>query len=146
MFTGMTILSYLLLYGPRPEELSGYFLRGPGLAHLLAYVGMTWLACIGYGAVFLVLGLRFHNPVVPAVFVFVWEWINFLLPAVLKKISVIHYLHSLAPVPLDVGPFALIAEPTSPWIAVPGLVVVSAALLAGSTLIVRRSEIRYGDD
>ena len=41
-----------------------------------------------------------------------WEWLNFLLPPLLKKVSVIHYLNSLVPVPISEGPFAVVAEPT----------------------------------
>jgi hypothetical protein len=49
---------------------------------------------------------------IPAAAILGWEWINFLLPPALKKISVIHYLQSLCPVPVPHGPFALPAEPT----------------------------------
>ncbi len=72
----------------------------------LTYLGITALACIGYGAVFLIIGLFFRNPIIPAILIYGWEWINFLLPPLLKKLSVIHYLHSLTPVPIPEGPFA----------------------------------------
>jgi ABC-type transport system involved in multi-copper enzyme maturation permease subunit len=146
IFTAMTTVSYVLLYAPAPGALGSYFLGGPGLGHLVAYVGITILACFGYGAVFMLLGLMFRNPVIPAAFILGWEMINSFLPSLLKKISVIHYLYSLAPVPLDMGPFALVGEPTSPWVAVPGLLLVCAALLAASALLVRHMEIRYGND
>jgi ABC-type transport system involved in multi-copper enzyme maturation permease subunit len=146
IFTAMTVLSYLLMYVPSPQFVGSYLLGGPGLSHLMSYVGITWLACIGYGAVFMLLGLLFRNPVVPAVLVFGLESINSMLPSLLKKISVIYYLHSLAPVPIDMGPFALVGDPISPWVAVPGVLLVSAALLAASSVIVRHMEIRYGSD
>jgi len=146
IFTGMTVVSYLLLYAAAPSAIGTYFLGGPGLGHLLAYVGITILACLGYGAVFMLLGLIFRNPVIPAAFILGWETINAFLPSLLKKISVIHYLNSLAPVPADMGPFALVGEATSPWVAVPGLLLVCAALLGASALLVRHMEIGYGDD
>ena len=55
---------------------------------------------------------------IPAARVLGWEWLNSFLPAVLKKISVIHYLQSLCPVPIDAGPFALPAEPTPAPLAI----------------------------
>jgi ABC-type transport system involved in multi-copper enzyme maturation permease subunit len=146
VFTVMTVASYLLLYATSPQALSGYFFGGPGLGHLVAYVGITILACFGYGAVFMLLGVMFRNPVIPAAFILGWEIINSYLPSLLKKISVIHYLNSLAPVPVDMGPFALIGEPTSPWVAVPGLLLVCAALLGAAALLVRHMEISYGND
>ena len=83
----------LLLYFPHfPSESSRFFLDGPGLGQLLTYAGITILACIGYGAFFLVVGLFFRNPIIPAIVLYGWEWLNFLMPPLLKKISVIHYL------------------------------------------------------
>ena len=77
------------------SESSRFFFDGPGLGQLLTYAGITILACIGYGAFFLVVGLFFRNPIIPAIVLYGWEWLNFLLPPLLKKISVIHYLNSL---------------------------------------------------
>lgn len=119
---------------------------GPGGPEVLAYLGITLLACLGYGAVFLVIGLFFRNPMIPALVAYGWEWINFLLPPVLKKISVIHYLHSLMPVPVSEGPFALLADPTPVWIAVPGLLATAAVVMVLAGLRIRKMEIRYGGD
>ena len=81
----------LLLYVPHfPSESARFFFDGPGLGQLLTYAGITILACIGYGAFFLVVGLFFRNPIIPALVLYGWEWLNFLLPPLLKKISVIH--------------------------------------------------------
>src|ERR1043166_8910880 len=63
--------------------------------------------------------------VIAMVLLYGWEWLNFLLPPLLKKISVIHYLNSLVPVPLSEGPFAVVAEPTPAYIAVPSMLVVT---------------------
>src|SRR5215510_11058242 len=113
LFTGTTVVSMLLLYFPHFYSQSArYFTEGRGLGQLLTYAGITMLACIGYGAFFLVVGLFIRNPIIPALVLYGWEWINFLLPPLLKKISVVHYLNSLVPVPISEGPFAVVAEPT----------------------------------
>jgi hypothetical protein len=44
------------------------------------------------------------------------------------------------------GPFAVVADPTPGWIAVPSLVIVTAIVLAMSAYRIRRMEIRYGSD
>lgn len=147
LFTVTTVVAMLLLYLPHfPSESSRFFLDGPGLSHLLTYAGVTMLACIGYGAFFLVVGLFVRNPIIPALALYGWEWINFLLPPVLKKISVIHYLNSLVPVPVSEGPFAVVAEPTPAWIAVPSLVVVTVVVLIIASYRIRHLEVRYGSD
>jgi hypothetical protein len=73
------------------------FHEGPRFGPSLRYAGITMLACVGYGAFFLVVGLFIRNPIIPALLLYGWEWLNFLLPPLLKKISVIHYLNSLMP-------------------------------------------------
>jgi len=90
--------------------------------------------------------LFFRNPIIPAMFLYGWEWLNFLLPPLLKKISVIHYLNSLVPVPLSEGPIAVAAEPTPAWISIPGLLIVTALVLFAASRRIRRMEIRYGSD
>jgi hypothetical protein len=108
---------------------------------------MTVLACIGYGAVFMVIGLFFRNLIVTlllALFFYGLEWLNFLLPPLLKKISIIHYLHSLAPVPIDEGPLAIIGDPTPWWVAVPGMLIITALVLIAAGTRIRKMEIHYG--
>src|SRR6266705_4550637 len=147
LFTGLTIVSMLLFFFPHfYSAIVRFFLDGPGLSQLSTYAGITILACIGYGAFFLVVGLFVRNPILPALLLYGWEWINFLLPPLLKKISVIHYLNSLVPVPLSEGPFAVVAEPTPAWISVPGLLIVTALVLIVAGSRIRRMEIRYGSD
>ena len=113
---------------------------------MFAYLGVTILACIGYGAVFLIVGLFFRNPIIPALLLYGWEWLNFLLPPLLKKVSVIHYLNSLVPVPISEGPFAVIAEPTPAYIAIPSMLLVTGLVLVLSAYRIRHMEIRYGSD
>jgi ABC-type transport system involved in multi-copper enzyme maturation permease subunit len=147
LFGITTVGSMLILYfGIFPSESPDYFFAGPGFRHLLAYLGVTTLACIGYGAVFLIVGLRFRNPIIPGLLLYGWEWINFLLPPGLKKISVIHYLQSLVPVPMSEGPFAVLVEPTPAWISVPSLLLFTAVVLFLASRHIRRMEISYAGD
>jgi len=147
LFTATTIICMLLIYLPHfPSESARFFFDGPGMGQLLTYAGITILACIGYGAFFLVVGLFFRNPIIPAIVLYLWEWLNFLMPPLLKKVSVIHYLNSLTPVPVSEGPFAVVAEPTPAWIAVPSLVIVTALVLIVASYRIRRMEISYGSE
>jgi hypothetical protein len=113
---------------------------------VLGYVAVTVLACLGYGAVFLVIGLLFRNPIVPALLIWLWEQANPFLPVLLKKISVIFYLQSMLPVQVDEGPFAVIADPVPAWLAVPGLLGFTALVLIAAGMRIRRMEIAYGAD
>lgn len=134
--------------------ISQFLYQNHGVSQIAAYLGVTVLACIGYGSVFLAAGLLFRNPIVPAAVVLIWEAANPVLPEILKKISIIYYLKSLCPVdiPLDPGMPALFAllvsnpEPISGYIAVIGLLALSALVLVISTRRVRHLEINYTTD
>jgi ABC-type transport system involved in multi-copper enzyme maturation permease subunit len=147
LFVTVTVTCMLLVFFVHFYAASSrFFLEGAGFNHLFWYVAITMLACVGYGAFFLVVGLFFRNPIIPALLLYGWEWINFLLPPLLKKISVIHYLNSLVPVPVSEGPFAVVAEPTPAWISIPGLLIVTALVLIAAGTRIRHMEIRYGSD
>jgi len=147
LFTTVTILCMLIVFFSHYYSSSArFFFDGPGFGQLFWYAAITILACIGYGAFFLVVGLFVRNPIIPALLLYGWEWINFLLPPLLKKISVIHYLNSLVPVPVSEGPFAVVAEPTPAWISIPGLLIVTALVLIAAGTRIHRMEIRYGSD
>jgi hypothetical protein len=147
LFSITTAASFLILhFGLFPSASAEYFFGGVGAGHFLAYVGVTILACIGYGAVFLIVGLFFRNPIIPGLLLYGWEWLNFLLPPGLKKISVIHYLTSLVPVPMSEGPFAVLAEPTPAFIAVPSLLLFTGVVLFLAGLHIRRMEISYAGE
>ena len=151
LFTATTVVSMLLLYLPHFYSQSlRFFTEGRGLNHLLAYAGITILACLGYGAFFLVVGLFIRNPIIPALLLYGWEWLNFLLPPLLKKISVIHYLNSMMPVPLSAaiseGPLAVVVEPTPAWISIPSMLLVTVVVLILAAYRTRHMEIRYGND
>ena len=151
LFTATTVVAMLLLYFPHFSSQSArYFTEGRGLGQLLAYAGITMLACVGYGAFFLVVGLFVRNPIIPAFLLYGWEWLNFLLPPLLKKISVIHYLNSLMPIPLNLvvteGPLAVVAEPTPAYISIPSMLFVTILVLILAAYRTRHMEISYGND
>ncbi len=147
LFTMTTVIAMLLLYFPHVYSQSvRFFTEGQGFAHLFAYAGITMLACLGYGAFFLVVGLFVRNPIIPAVLLYGWEWLNFLLPPLLKKISVIHYLNSLLPMQIHEGPFAVVAEPTPAYIGIPSMLVVTLLVLILAAYRIRHMEVRYGSD
>ena len=125
---------------------SDYLFSGPGLGQAAAYAGVTALAVVGYGALFLALGLLVKNPMIPAAALLGWEWLNFLLPPALQKISVIHHLQSLCPLPIPRGPFALPSEPTPPILAVPGVLLLAALLLWIAARRARRLEVAYASE
>ncbi|HET6207850.1 MAG TPA: hypothetical protein VFD98_13635 [Terracidiphilus sp.] len=131
-------------YGPAGQD---YVFNGAGMGQLQAYLAIAVLACLGYGAVFLLLSMMFRNPTPAALLVFAWEAINPVMPSLLQKISVASYLRHLMPVtiPGD-GIFALLTvetEPVSAWIASLGLLVLIAVVLTYSCIRIRRLEIRY---
>lgn len=138
-----TLVSFVAIYA---FPGSSGILQASAIGHLIAYLGVTALACLGYGAMFLLVGLFFKNPLVPALIIFLWEGLNPLLPGLLKKISLIFYLQSLFPVPIPEGPFAVIVEPVSAWIGVPGLLLFTALILLVAGFRIRGMEIAYGSD
>ncbi|HYY57729.1 MAG TPA: hypothetical protein VE842_10385 [Pyrinomonadaceae bacterium] len=147
LFVTATFFSLILLYLPLGYRATmQQLLEGHGLRYAAIYLAVTALACAGYGAVFLLIGLLFRNPIIPALAVYGWEFINFLLPPLLKKLSVIHYLQSLTPLPLSEGPFAIVAEPTPAWVSIPALLLMAALVLVFASLQIRRMEIRYGGE
>lgn len=128
-------------------ELSRYLFQGPGLGNLFAYLGIAVLGCAGYGAVFLLAGLFFRNPVIPAFLVFCWEFINFLLPAFLKKVSVIFYLQAIYPIPVEIKSLlAVIADPPPVWASIFGLLVFTALVLGAACWRARGMEVSYGGE
>jgi ABC-type transport system involved in multi-copper enzyme maturation permease subunit len=141
-----TAVSALLAYAPFDSLLARERLASGGLELAANHVLVTLLACVGYGAVFLLIGIAFRNPIVPTMAVLGWEYINFLLPPALRAASVTYYLQSLLPMPLTEGPLGMVAEPAPAWLAVTGLVAFSIVLLAVSAWRLRRTEVVYGDE
>jgi ABC-type transport system involved in multi-copper enzyme maturation permease subunit len=147
LFGASTLVTFILIYLPYDSRLRDRFLfDGPGLGHLGSYLLVTALACAGYGAVFLAMGFFFRSPAIPALGLFAWEAIHFLLPPVLKQLSVIHYLQALCPVAISEGPFALLSDAPSRAASIFGLLTLAAALLVVAALRIRRMEVSYLDD
>src|SRR5690242_20218937 len=124
-----------------------YVFSGPGMGQLLAYLGITALACIGYGSIFLMLSLLIRNPIIPAAIVLGWETFSPVLPSLVQRFSVIYYLKQLCPVsiPLDglMALFTVVSEPVSTFAAILGPVVLASLVLALACKLVRRFEISY---
>jgi ABC-type transport system involved in multi-copper enzyme maturation permease subunit len=142
VFTVVVALTQLLFYAPMGYDLVTAQMLRDGLT----YLGLTALAVVGYGALFLAIGLYVRNPIIPAALILAWESVNFILPSVLQKLSVIHYLEAMSPVPVPDSPFAIPVDPTPAYLAVPGLLVVSGVLLWIAVASVRRLEVNYGVD
>ncbi len=147
LFSVTTVISFLLMYVPfgLTAGMEDFF-GGPGIGQLFNYLGVTALACLGYGAVFLILGLVFRNPILPVGALLAWEFWHFLLPPTLKKLSVIHYLKGLVPIPATEGPLAIVSEPPPAWLSVAGLLGLTVLALVLAAAYLRRAEIRYSED
>jgi hypothetical protein len=154
IFTTGTALQLLAVaWHFEPGVLKEYLANG-GWGEAGAYLGVTALACLGYGSVFLTAGMLFRNPIIPAVVVLQWELANLFLPGFLKKISVIFYLQSLCPVlappdqdvPLPLRLISSAAEPVGAVAAITGLAIVTLAVLAFAANQARRLEINYSTD
>ena len=147
LFVMATIADFGLMYLPFGAAGRDYLINGPGLAQLEAYVLIIVLACLGYGAVFLLLSMTFKNPTPGALLFLGWEAINPVLPSMLQKLSVASYLRHLMPVDISAqGIIALLTvetEPTSGWVATLGLLLLTAAVLLYSCYRIRTLEIRY---
>jgi ABC-type transport system involved in multi-copper enzyme maturation permease subunit len=149
--TSEVLQTVAFLWHFTPGARDVYLYHNHGLEHAAVYVGVTVLACVGYGAFFLVAGMMFRNPILPAAAILLWEWINPFLPAVLKQFSVIYYLKSLCPVDIPSPPgmspvVALLvsnSDPVSAPVAVLGILIVACIALYASSLQVRRMEINY---
>jgi ABC-type transport system involved in multi-copper enzyme maturation permease subunit len=147
LFGSAIIADFALMYagfGPAGQD---YIFNGPGLGQLQSYLVIITLACLGYGAVFLLLSMMFRNPTPAAMLVLGWEAINPVLPSLLQKISVASYLRHLMPITVPgEGIFALLTvqtEPVSGRVAAIGLLALIAVVLAYSCIRIRKLEIRY---
>jgi ABC-type transport system involved in multi-copper enzyme maturation permease subunit len=146
-FGSSVLLSFSLMYGHFGAAGRAFVFDGPGLGHLLAYLNVTALACVGYGSVFLALSLVFKNPILPGIVVLLWETFHAVLPSMLQKLSVMFYLKQLCPVTMPpdglMALFMVVAEPVPAWIAVPGLLTLCSTILLLACVRIRRTEISY---
>lgn len=138
--TGLTFLLFHLPHGAAGVR---QLLSPAGLSDLAGYLAVVALACCAYGAAFLLAGLYFGNPMVPALIFLGWEVATPFLPPALKALSFVHYLGSLLPVAPSLGPLALLTRPVDPWLAVLGLLTATVLLLALAVRVAGRLEVTY---
>jgi len=152
IFGGGTLLALAAMLWPHdPVEVQAFWAAG-GMHQLFWYVAAATLGCVGYGSVFLAVGLYVRNPIVPAAVLLAWEAVNGILPHALQKMSVLYYVQSLCPVPApmpDDAPalirvLAAPAAPASAPAAIFGLLVLTAFVLWIAAVAVRRIQISYG--
>lgn len=142
-------LAFAWHFPPAVRDL--YLYQNHGFENAVIYLGVTILACVGYGAFFLIAGMLFRNPILPTAGILIWETANPFLPSILKQFSVIYYLKALCPVDVPVAPgtpavLALLVsnpDPISKPLAILGLIIVASIALFLSSLQVRRMEINY---
>jgi ABC-type transport system involved in multi-copper enzyme maturation permease subunit len=150
LFGAAVIADFVLMYAAYGAAGRDFMLHEPGLGQLEAYLLIVVLACLGYGAIFLLLSLMFRNPMPGAMLLLGWEAINPVLPSLLQKFSVASYLRHLMPVSVPAeGIFALLTvetEPVSAWVAVFGLLALIVVVLTYTCYRMRRLEIRYTTD
>ena len=144
------ILASATMYGHSGPAGWDFVRHGPGLSHLASYLGILALGALGFGAVFMAVGLTFRNPAVPAVMLLATETFSALLPGWLQRLTVTFYLKPLLPLLLpDEGPVALfsfVVEPVPPLVAVVGLCCFALLVLVLACWRVRRLEVNYSNE
>lgn len=154
IFSGAALLAFAAMIWPHdPVALQSYWNAG-GMMHGFWYATAAALGCVGYGSVFLVVGLYVRNPIVPAAVLLAWEGASGIFPAMLQKISILYYVQSLCPVPAPIDDDApavirLLAAPAVPAsrpAAILGLLLLTGVVLWIASRAVRRMEISYGAD
>ena len=147
VFGTAVFMATALMYLRFGQKGMQFLTDGPGAYHMKAYLGITVLACLGYGAVFLALSMVFKNPIVPAIIFYGWEAINPVVSPLMQKFSITFYLRHLSPVDVPAnGIFALltvVAEPVPAWAASLGVVALTAGVLLLACYRVRKLEISY---
>lgn len=146
LFGGAVLASFLLMYAPYGSA-GQQFLADVGRSQLYAYLGITVLACMGYGAIFLLFSMLMKNPTPAALVLMAFEFISSVLPPFVQRFSVAANLRHLLPVSIPAeGIFNLLTVTTEPvpvWAAVLGVLVLTAAVLVVSCFRMRTLEISY---
>ncbi len=154
IFGGGALLTLAAMMWPHDAvEIQSYWNAG-GMGHVFWYAATAALGCVGYGSVFLAVGLYVRNPIIPAAVLLAWEGANGIFPHALQKVSILYYLQSLCPVPAPIDTNApaliqLLAAPAAPASrpgAILGLFLLTAFVLWIASLAVRRMQINYGTE
>jgi hypothetical protein len=156
IFCSAVVIQWVCIFAHYPAELlTSFMFSGPGLSHLASYVAAAALACLGYGSVFLWAGVRYRNPLIPAAIILVWEGANGILPALLKKVSIIYWLKSVCPVSIPAprgAPNTILSllvfdiDPAPASVAIVNLILLAGFVLVWAAMRARRIEISYGSD
>jgi hypothetical protein len=154
IFSVSTALQFWSMLRQFDSATTSAYLHDGGWGHLAAYIGVTALACVGYGSVFLTAGLLFRNPIIPAAVVLIWESANLFVPATLKKISLIFYLQSLSPITAPIDPnmnplLAILvstADPAGNVMSIAAILIVAFLMLQAASMKARKLEINYSTD
>jgi len=150
VFGGGLLIAFLLGGAHGGPELRAAAWSAHRLRELGAYELIVVLAVVGFGAVFLLMGLLFRNPAVPGLVFFGWESLSGVLPSWLQRLSVTFYLKPLLPMELpESGPsalFSVVAEPVPAPVAVAGLLCFAFLVVAATCRSIRRMEINYATD
>jgi hypothetical protein len=152
IFGGGALLAFTAMVWPHDVAEVEAWRNAGGMAHAFWYATAAVLGCVGYGSVFLAVGLCVRNPIVPAAVLLALEGAHGILPQALQKISILYYLQSLCPVPppMDDEAPALIrllaapAAPASRPAAILGLLLLTVFVLWIASRAVRRLQISYG--
>ena len=152
IFGGGALLAVAAMIWPHdPVEVQAYWNAG-GMGHVFWYAAAAALACVGYGSVFLAVGLYVRNPIIPAAVLLAWEGAAAILPHAAQKLSILYYVQSLCPIPAPMDDdvptlIRLLAAPAAPASrpgAILGLLLLTAFVLWIASLAVRRMQISYG--
>jgi hypothetical protein len=150
-FGGSIALTFFGMFAHASEtEWQQYVTEGNGYQHLAAYVSVAALACMTWGAIMTWVGIRWKNPILPAVVLLLWESFHSLLPWWARKLSVLHYLQSLTPTrAIGRGPagiFGQTVDPEPTWLALTALAALTGAALALAIYQLKKTEITYSSD
>ena len=130
VFAAVTLVCHMVrvtLGADLPPASGGW----PAPAPLSAQLTVVALGCAAYGALFLLFGALFRNPVLPVAGLLGWELLHFALPPALRALSVAHYLQGL------------LGEDTAPpaWVCVLALLAIAAGAVALACHRLRRIEV-----
>jgi ABC-type transport system involved in multi-copper enzyme maturation permease subunit len=145
IFGTSAFLTHILVYLPNGGW-TKFFLEGNGIPNMTQYLVVTVMACAAYGGVFLLAGTLFKNPAGPTILIGGWEAFFFILPADIQKFTIMHYLQSMLPVGIDMGPLAVVVDPTPAILGIPLLLTVVAVLVWLAGQVVRQAQVTYSAD
>jgi len=110
------------------------------------YLGVIVLALLAYGSIFTFLGAGFKHPVIIGLlFAFGWEKIAVIVPGLIQKISIVHYLLSAFPtdrVPKHIGD-GLFKSTIQPFPSIIILILISGVFLGLSIFVLYHKEYKF---